>query len=98
MRGVNMEQLAERQDVQYGILLTPEDMAEIFNVEVSTVEGWVNSKLLSAIFVTSRNDIRFGLDAICKFINEQEQIWLPNFKLENEVYKDGIVKNGRCND
>jgi hypothetical protein len=93
-----MAQVEERQDVQKEILLTSEDLAKVFNVDVSTVEGWVNSKLLSAIFVTSRNDIRFGLDAICKFINEQEQIWLPNFKLENEVYKDGIVKNGRCND
>ena len=93
-----MGQVAERQDVQYEFLLTPEDMAEVFNVDVSTVEGWVNSKLLSALFVTPRNDIRFGLDAICKFINEQEQIWLPNFKLENEVYKDGIVKNGCYSD
>ena len=91
-----MAQVEERQDVQKEILLTSEEMAEVFNVDVSTVEGWVNSKLLSAIFVTPWNDIRFGLDAICKFINEQEQIWLPNFKLENEVYKDGIVKNGWC--
>ena len=80
-----MVQVAERQDVQYEISLTPEDMAEVFNVDVSTVEGWVNSKLLSAIFVTPWNDIRFRLDAICKFIREQEQIWLPHFKLENEV-------------
>ena len=80
-----MGQVAERQDVQYEFLLTPEDMAEVFNVDVSTVEGWVNSKLLSAIFVTPLNDIRFGLDAVFKFINEQEQIWVPNFKLENEV-------------
>ena len=82
-----MGQVAERPDVKNEISLTPEDMAEIFNVDVSTVEGWVSSKLLSAIFVTPRNDIRFGLEAICKFINEQEQIWLPNFKLENEVPK-----------
>ena len=93
-----MAQVEERQDVQKEILLTSEDLAKVFNVDVSTVEGWVNSKLLSATFVTPRNDIRFGLDAICKFVNEQEQIWLPNFKLENEVYKEGIVKNGRCND
>ena len=82
-----MEQLKEKQDVQNEVLLTPEDMAEAFNVDVSTVEGWVNNKLLSAIFVTPWNDIRFGLDTICKFINEQEQIWLPNLKLENEVLK-----------
>jgi hypothetical protein len=82
-----MVQVEERQDVQYEFLLTPEDMAEVFNVDVSTVEGWVNSKLLSAMFVTPWNDIRFGFDAICKFINEQEQIWLPNFKLENELPK-----------
>jgi hypothetical protein len=85
MGGVNMVQVEERQDVQYEHLLTPEDMAEVFNVDVSTVEGWVNSKLLSTTFVTPRNDIRFGFDAICKFINAQEQIWLPNFKLENKV-------------
>ena len=42
-----MVQVAERQDVQNEILLTPEDMAEVFNVDASTVEGWVNSKLLS---------------------------------------------------
>jgi len=75
----------ERQDVQKEILWTSEDVAKVFNVDVSTVEDWVNSKLLSAIFVTPLNDIRFGLDAICKFINEHEQIWVPNFKLENEV-------------
>jgi len=87
MRGVKMVQVEERQDVQYEVLLTPEDMAKVFNVDVSTIEGRVSSKLLSAIFVTPRNDLRFGLDAIVKFINEQEQIWLPNFKLENEVLK-----------
>ena len=49
-----MGQVAERQDVQYEFLLTPEDMAEVFNVDVSTVEGWVNSRLLSALFVAPR--------------------------------------------
>jgi hypothetical protein len=92
-----MVQVEERQDVQNEILWTSKDVAKVFNADVSTVEGWVNSKLLSAIFVAPWNDIRFRLDAICKFINEQEQIWLPNFKLENEVYKDGVVKNGCCN-
>jgi hypothetical protein len=80
-----MEQVAERPDVKNEISLTPEDMAEVFNVDVSTVEGWVNSKLLSSTLVTPRNDMRFGLDAICEFINTQEQIWLPNFKLEEKV-------------
>ena len=38
-----MEQVAERQDVKNEILLTQKDIAEIFNVDVSTVEGWVNN-------------------------------------------------------
>ncbi len=78
-----MEQVKERQDVQNEILLTPEDMAEVFNVDVSTVKGWVNSELLSAMFVTPRSDMRFSVDAICEFVNEHEPIWMPNFKLDN---------------
>jgi len=75
-----MAQVEERQDVQNDILLTLEDLAEVFDSDISTVEDWINRKLLRAIFVTPRNDIRFRLDAICTFITEQEQIWLPNFK------------------
>jgi hypothetical protein len=82
-----MEQVKEKQDVQNEVLLKPEDIAEAFNVDVSTVEGWVNSKLLPAIFITPRNDMRFSLDAICKFITQKEHIWLHNFFLGNEAGK-----------
>jgi len=78
-----MKQVAEMQDVQNEILLTLEDLAGAFEVDVSTIEGWVNSKLLPAICLTPQYDIRFRLDAICKFINEHEQKWLRATKLEN---------------
>jgi hypothetical protein len=78
-----MAQVEERQDVQNEILLTPEDIAKVFNVDVGTVEYWVDSELLSAIFVTPRNDMRFSVDSICRFVNEHEPIWMPSFKLDN---------------
>ena len=78
-----MEQVKERQDEQNGILLTPEDIARVFNVDVSTVEGWVNDELLAAIFIPPRYDMRFSLYAICKFVNEHQTIWMRNFKLDD---------------
>ena len=82
-----MKQVEERKDVQNDILLTLEDLAEVFDVDVSTVEDWINRKLLRAICVTPQYDMRFRLDDICKFINEHEQIWVPTTELESEVPK-----------
>jgi hypothetical protein len=78
-----MAQVEEKQDVQTEILLTPKDIAKVFNVDVSTVEDWVDSELLSATFVTPQNDMRFSLDSICKFVNQHEPVWMPNFELDN---------------
>ncbi len=78
-----MEQVEEKQDVQNEILLTVEDLAEAFEVDANTVEGWVNRKLLDAIWVTPQYDMLFKLDDICQFINEHEQIWLSAIKSGN---------------
>jgi hypothetical protein len=77
---MKMEQVKEKQDVKHEFFLTPEDMVEVFNVDVSTVEDWVNSKLLSATFVTPQNDMRFSVDAIAKFINRYVQVGLSGMK------------------
>jgi len=74
-----MESAEEEQEARNEILLTLEDVAEVFNVDVSTVESWVNGKLLHAICIDPQSDIRFKGTDILKFICEQPQelVFIP---------------------
>jgi excisionase family DNA binding protein len=70
MKGVlMMEQFGSRTyDRAREYPLKLEDVADILNVEVSTVRGWVKSKRLSCSHMGPGFDMRFRMDDVMNFI------------------------------
>jgi hypothetical protein len=79
-----MEKTEERQDAQTEILLTSEDVAEVFKVDISTVEGWVIKKVLPAVHLTPQGAIGFRRDDILRFVYKHTQEWIHQHSQEKQ--------------
>ena len=64
-----MEQFRNKtQDRAREYPLKLEDVADILNVEVSTVRGWVKSKRLPCLHIGPGFDMRFRMDDVMAFL------------------------------
>lgn len=55
---------------QYGVLLTPSEVARMLNVHISTVRRWENKGMLRALRLGTRGDRRFLREEISRYLGQ----------------------------
>jgi hypothetical protein len=69
-----MEQFEDKiQDTENRLLLTLEDVADIFDVPVNTVRDWANTGELYSLSIGPGLDLRFQVRDVMTFILQQSK-------------------------
>ena len=55
---------------QYGVLLTPSEVARMLNVHINTVRRWENKGMLRALRLGTRGDRRFTGEEVSRYLGQ----------------------------
>ena len=55
---------------QYGVLLTPSEVARMLNVHINTVRRWENKGILHAFHLGTRGDRRFTREEVSRYLGQ----------------------------